>query len=108
VTGSVCRELILPFCGESAAFVHASVLDAELKKKFVGTEDTRKGVRQLVDAIQKLFGPDAHDQASGIDLETVENVIPVSLTRGDIGSAFNLDALLEPSLPGNCETKDSI
>jgi DNA invertase Pin-like site-specific DNA recombinase len=37
-------------------------------KEFLGTEAGRKGVRQLVDAIQKLFGRDAHDQVSGIDL----------------------------------------
>jgi hypothetical protein len=72
----------------------ASVLDAELKKKFVGTQASRKGVRQLVDAIQKLFGPDSHDQVSGFDLGGVENVIPVLLTRDDIGSAFNLSAYL--------------
>ena len=71
-----------------------SALDAELKKKFVGTEAARKGVRQLADAIDKLFGRDAHDQVSGIDLGKIDNVIPVLLTRDDIGSAFNLSAYL--------------
>jgi hypothetical protein len=72
----------------------ASVLDAELKKKFVGTVAARKGVRQLADAIDKLFGRNAHDQLSGIDLAKIENVIPVLLTRDDIGSAFNSSAYL--------------
>jgi hypothetical protein len=72
----------------------ASTLDAELQKKFVGTAATPKGVRQLVDAIQKLFGREAHDQVSGIDLGKIENVIPVLLTRDDIGSAFNISAYL--------------
>jgi hypothetical protein len=72
----------------------ASVLDAELKKKFVGTEAARKGVRQLADAIRKLFGKEVHDQLSGIDLTKTENVIPVLLTRDDIGSAFNSSAYL--------------
>ena len=71
-----------------------SLLDAELKKKFVGTETSRKGVRQLVEAIQNLFKKDAQDQVSGIDLGTIENVIPVLLTRDDIGSAFNFSAYL--------------
>jgi hypothetical protein len=71
-----------------------SGLDAELKKKFVGTQGARKGVRQLADAINKLFGPNARDQISGIDLTKTENVIPLLLTRDDIGSAFNFSAYL--------------
>jgi hypothetical protein len=71
-----------------------SGLDAELKKKFVGTQGARKGVRQLADAINKLFGPNARDQISGIDLTRTENVIPLLLTRDDIGSAFNFSAYL--------------
>jgi hypothetical protein len=72
----------------------ASVLDAELKRKLVGTEATRKGVRQLADAIEKLFGRNACDQVSGIDLVKIENVIPLLLTRDDIGSAYNSSAYL--------------
>jgi hypothetical protein len=71
-----------------------SGLDAELKKKFVGTQEARKGVRQLADAIDKLFGRNARDQIYGIDLTKTENVIPLLLTRDDIGSAFNFSAYL--------------
>ena len=70
------------------------MLDAELKKKLVGTEATRKGVRQLADAIEKLFGRNACDQVSGIDPAKIENVIPLLLTRDDIGSAYNSSAYL--------------
>jgi hypothetical protein len=70
------------------------VLDAELKKKFVGTKNARKGVRQLVDAIQNLFSKDTQDQIPDVNLHAIENVIPVVLTRDDIGSAFNLSAYL--------------
>src|SRR5262244_923806 len=66
----------------------ASVLDAELKKKLVGTEATRKGVRQLADAIEKLFGRNVCDQVSDIFPANIENVIPLLLTRDDIGSAY--------------------
>jgi hypothetical protein len=71
-----------------------TVLDAELKKKFVGTDSGRKGVRQLVDAIQNLFSKDASDSVAGVNLEGIETIIPVLLTRDDIGSAFNSSAYL--------------
>jgi hypothetical protein len=70
------------------------VLDAELKQKFVGTENSRKGVRQLIDAIKSLFAKDACDAVRDVDLRKVERVIPILLTRDDIGSAFNFSAYL--------------
>ena len=72
----------------------SKALDAELRQKFVGTETSRKGVRQLVDAIKSLFAKDARDVIADVDLQKVENVIPIILTRDDIGSAFNFSAYL--------------
>jgi hypothetical protein len=72
----------------------AKVFDAELKAKLVGTTSRRKGVRQLVDAIQNLFMNKPPDSINGVDLHEVDTVFPVVLTRDDIGHAYNSSAYL--------------
>lgn len=72
----------------------ANVLDAELSQKFLGTQSSRKGVHQLVDALQSLFAKNPPDEISGLDLRSIDTVIPLVLTRDDIGSAFNFSAYL--------------
>ena len=69
-------------------------LDAELKKKFVHSETSRKGVRQLGDSIQNLFGKNSQDEVYDLNLSNIDTVIPILLTRDDIGAAFNVSAYL--------------
>jgi hypothetical protein len=70
------------------------VLDLELQSKLIGTPKRRKGVRQLVEAIENLFVKNPPDSISGIEMAEVDAVFPVVLTRDDIGSAYNVSTYL--------------
>ena len=71
-----------------------AVLDAELKKKLVGTPSEPKGVRQLANAVQNLYSKDSLEAIDGVDMREIDNIFPVVLTRDDIGSAYNSSAYL--------------
>lgn len=70
------------------------VFDEELKKKLVGTQQSPKGVRQLVNALKKIWMTDDPAAILGVDMRDIDTVCPVVLTRDDIGSAYNMSAYL--------------
>lgn len=103
----VCDGLVI--CGRSAVLMEykgstftaaskyggdADVLKREIEGKLVGTEARRKGVRQLVNAVERLCRRENTDGIRGIDTETLEVLIPVVITRDDVGSAWGLNAYL--------------
>ncbi len=102
----VCDGLIL--CGNKAVVMeykgglfaaHAKydgapeVLMADLEKKFVGTEIKRKGVQQLVQAVENLFSGSGRTIAD-IDTSRITKVYPVIVIHDDIGGAWFLNAYL--------------
>jgi hypothetical protein len=72
----------------------AAKLDSELKSKLVGTDEARKGVHQLADAVQKLCRQKDPDQVEGLDMYGITTVFPLIITRDDLGSAFYMNAYL--------------
>lgn len=105
--GQVCDSILVS--GRSAVFIEfkgstfsangkyggdARVLDGELTKKLVGSRTSRKGVRQLVHAIQDLCGRGIPNAIDGLDVNDIDAVFPLIVTRDDIGSAFNSNAYL--------------
>lgn len=103
----VCDGIVL--CGRSAVLLEyksstftvvgkyggdARKLDTELRTKLVGTQESRKGVYQLADAVEKLCRRDNPDQIEGIDLYEVTTLFPLIVTRDDLGSAFYMNAYL--------------
>jgi hypothetical protein len=71
-----------------------AVLKAELEEKFVGEPDRKKGVRQLVHAVERLCRRDNPDVIQGVDMADIEVIYPVLVTRDDIGSAWGVNAYL--------------
>jgi hypothetical protein len=103
----VCDAIVV--CGRTAIFIeikgntitsegkYGSDVDRlrnELEKKYVGTEDNRKGVRQLAAAIHKTCSRAGADAVGGVDLNSISTVIPVLITRDDIGGYFVVNAYL--------------
>jgi hypothetical protein len=69
-------------------------LRAEIESKLVGEPDRRKGVRQLAHAVERLCRREDPDSIDGIDMADVQVVLPVVITRDDIGSAWGTNAYL--------------
>jgi hypothetical protein len=103
----VCDGIII--CGRSAILVEYKSstitvrgkyggdprqLDVELQSKLVGTAKSRKGVYQLVDAVEKLGRPENPEQIEGVDMYEVTTFFPLLITRDDMGSAFFMNAYL--------------
>jgi hypothetical protein len=106
-TVQVCDGLVI--CGRSAILLEYKSstftvtgkyggdprqLDSELQSKLVGTPKSRKGVLQLVDAVDKLCRPDNPEKIEGVDMYDVSTVFPLLITRDDLGSAFYMNAYL--------------
>ncbi len=68
-------------------------LRSDLEKKFVGTEAKRKGVRQLIQAVEDLFSASGCEIAD-IDTSRISKVYPVLVIHDDIGGAWFLNAYL--------------
>ncbi len=107
VDEQVCDGLIV--CGRAAilmeykgsTFTAASkyggdvnVLTTELENKLVGEPDRRKGVRQLAHAVERLCRRENTDAIQGVDMADLEVILPVVITRDDIGSAWGMNAYL--------------
>jgi hypothetical protein len=103
----VCDGLIV--CGRAAilmeykgsTFTAASkyggdvkVLKKELEDKLVGEPNRRKGVRQLAHAVERLCRRENPDAIQGVDMAGLEVLLPVVITRDDIGSAWGTNAYL--------------
>jgi len=106
-TEQVCDGIML--CGRSAVLIeyksstftvaakysgNPQELENELRKKLVGTSESRKGVYQLADAVEKLCRQENPDKIEGIDMTQVSTVFPLIITRDDLGSALGTNAFL--------------
>jgi hypothetical protein len=106
-TEQVCDGVML--CGRSAVLMEyksstftvtakyggsPKELESDLRKKLVGTAESRKGVYQLADAVEKLCRYDKPDRIEGIDMSQVTTVFPLIITRDDLGSALGTNAFL--------------
>jgi len=66
----------------------------ELERKWVGAADKRKGVTQLVPAIQATCLDSAPRSINGIDMRTVSTVIPLVITRDEFGGYMGVNTYL--------------
>ncbi len=66
----------------------------ELERKWVGAADKRKGVTQLVPAIQATCLDNAPRSINGIDMRTVSTVIPLVITRDEFGGYMGVNTYL--------------
>jgi hypothetical protein len=73
------------------------VLNSELQGKLVGTPTRRKGVHQLVEAVQRLCKADSQEHVDGLDPYEVTTFFPLLLLRDDLGSAIGINAYLNHS-----------
>jgi hypothetical protein len=69
-------------------------LAQEIDRKLVGTPESRKGVRQLAAAIERLCRHENPEGVEGVKLSGVDTIFPVIVTRDDLGSAFGMNAYL--------------
>ena len=103
----VCDAIIV--CDRTAIFIEikgntitsegkygadVDLLKNELEKKYVGTERSRKGVRQLVAAIETTCRRRDPRLIENIDLTFVSAVMPLLVTRDDMGGYFGVNAYL--------------
>jgi hypothetical protein len=103
----VCDALVL--CGETAILIECKgstftgrskytndpeELRKEIEKKLVGTDDERKGIRQLKNALVSVFRKNAPEKVKGVDLRRITKIMPVIVTRDDIGSYLNMNKYL--------------
>lgn len=72
----------------------AGPLKKEMEEKLVGTEAAAKGVRQLVRATERLCRFEDNRAISGLDLSGVTTLVPLIITRDDLGSVFGMNAYL--------------
>lgn len=101
--GEVCDGLIL--CGSSGILLEykgatftaeskysgdTALLSQALDEKLV----TEKGVRQLANAIERLFARGTKDQIADVDISRVRRVFPVLVTRDGIGGALVINVIL--------------
>jgi hypothetical protein len=100
----VCDFLII--CGTTALFIECkggvmlgsakyggdpSALRAELEKKYVNPQ----GVYQLARSISKALRQSNRPLIQGVDLSNIRTVMPVLLTRDDIGDGFFVNSYLD-------------
>lgn len=77
-----------------------AALAEEIERKLVTNKETgsRKGVWQLAEAVQKLFGPKERVTIPGVDLERIRTVYLYIVTLDSIGGVFGMSPLLETFL----------
>ena len=106
-TEQVCDGIMV--CGRSAVLIeyksstftvgakyggNPKELENDLRKKLVGTPESRKGVYQLADAVEKLCRHENPDKIEGVDMTQVTTLFPLIITRDDLGSALGTNAFL--------------
>jgi hypothetical protein len=99
----VCDAIVT--CGRTAVFIefkgstitsegkYSSDVDklrSEIEKKYVKP----KGIQQLVGAIQNTCRNEKADAIQDIDLKSISTVIPLLVTRDDIGGYFGVNSYL--------------
>lgn len=70
------------------------LLSSEIDSKLVKSGKQKKGVRQLANAIHRLFDKRNPEKVKGLDLSSVATVYPVLVTRDGIGEAISINFLL--------------
>jgi hypothetical protein len=100
-SAQVCDGIIV--CGDTAMFLEykgrtfradakyngdSALLQQEIETHLVGNADKPKGVFQLANAIKKACDPDQPMEINGLDMRRISKVIPVLLTRDDLGGVF--------------------
>ena len=68
-------------------------LRKEIEKKLVGTDDEPKGIRQLKNALS-VFRKNAPEKVKDVDLRRITKIMPVIVTRDDIGSYLDMNKYL--------------
>src|SRR5437899_13071431 len=68
-------------------------LGKEIEKKLVGTDDEPKGIRQLKNALS-VFRKNAPEKVKDVDLRRITKIMPVIVTRDDIGSYLGMNKYL--------------
>ena len=69
-------------------------LRTELERKYVGTQKNKKGVLQLIAAIQATCSNEYLRHIEGVDLAHIVTVIPLLITRDDLGGYMGVNAYL--------------
>jgi hypothetical protein len=101
--GEVCDGLIL--CGSSGIFLEYKGATFTAESKYSGDTAqlsqalgeklvTEKGVRQLANAIERLFARGTEDQIADVDISRVRRIFPVLVTRDNIGGALVINVIL--------------
>jgi hypothetical protein len=96
------------FSAKSKYEANSDLLGVAIEEKFVGTESRPKGVRQLMNGIVSVFQRESQRAVRNVDLSRVDRVIPLLITRDDVGGAFGMNAYLNlrfQSLMGNKRRK---
>ncbi|HZU33808.1 MAG TPA: hypothetical protein VFB79_22025, partial [Candidatus Angelobacter sp.] len=103
----VCDAIVV--CGRIAVFLEMkgstiasdakygsdiNKLRDEIEKKYVGLGNDRKGVRQLVAAIDTFLKGGRTAEIQDVDLRSISTIIPVLVTRDDFGGYFGVNAYL--------------
>jgi hypothetical protein len=102
----LCDTVII--CGKSAIFIETKgstftakskyggspeTLKSEIDEKLVGTsKGEKKGVRQLADAIARVFG--GKESVENLDFSRIDKVFPLIITRDDLGGGLVVNAYL--------------
>jgi len=111
----VCDGLIL--CGSSLVLLEYKGATFTAESKYSGDPAllsqvideklvTQKGVRQLANAIQKLFARGSNHQIIGVDLTRVRRIFPMLVTRDGIGGALVINLILNHKFEGICNRRE--
>ena len=105
--GQVCDGIILSedaailieykgstFSAKAKYAYETETLRQEIEEKLIGSEQRPKGIRQLRNAVLSLFRRDTPLKVKGVDLSKITKVIPLLITRDDLGSTFGINAYL--------------
>ncbi|MDP1947475.1 MAG: hypothetical protein Q8L77_08245 [Nitrospirota bacterium] len=109
----VCDAIII--CGSTAIFLEykgstftaqskykgdLTELAAEIEDNLIGTETKRKGVRQLTQAILRVFDKQTPASVADVDLSRINTIFPVLVTRDDIGGSWGISHYLQMKADG--------
>lgn len=98
----VCdRQLLLleykgsTFRSTSKYGINIDAIKDELEQKLITSADgSKKGVRQLARAVERLCRYRNPDSIQGLDLSGITTVFPIMIIRDEIGSALGMNAYL--------------
>jgi hypothetical protein len=100
----VCDGLMI--CGTSAILFEYKGVTFRAESKYGGTPQalsqtiddklvSPKGVKQLANAIDRLFMRESTDKISGVNVATIRTIFPVLVTRDSIGRTLVLNLYLQ-------------